>query len=86
MSFTNNQKLELINSIEVLSCTATSKERAFAYTMDNEINREILYKSGMAEEEINCQCYRGCGVLDLINIGFKYAKFFSKDKGFYNLK
>ena len=86
MSLTNNEKLQLINSIEILSCATTSKEMAFAYTMDNEKNRKILYKSGMTEEEINYQCYRGCGVLDLINIGFKYAQCFSKDKGFYNEK
>ena len=84
MSFTNYQKLELINSIEIISCTATCKDRSFAYTIDNEKNRDILYKSGMSEEEINNQCYRGCGVLDLISIGLKYAKCFSKEKGFYN--
>lgn len=85
MSLTINEILELINSIEILSCDP-SKEMAYVYTIDNEKNREILYKSGMTEEEINYQCYRGCGVLDLVNIGFKYAKCFSKDKGFYSEK
>ena len=37
----------------------------------------------MTEEEVNFEC-RGCGVLDLINIGLRYAKAFSKDKGFYS--
>ena len=68
MNLTNNEKLELINSIEILNCVATSKEVAYTYTIDNKKNREILYKLGMTEEEINHQCYRECGVLDLANI------------------
>ena len=82
MELTNKEKLKLINSIEVLRCASNLKERAFAFTYDNKENREVLYKVGMTEEEVNFEC-RGCGVLDLINIGLKYAKYFSKDKGFY---
>lgn len=86
MILTNNEKLKLIKSVEILNCAPTSREVVYAYTIDNEKNREILYKLGMTEEEINHQCYRVCGVLDLVNIGLKYAKYFSKDKGFYNEK
>ncbi|WP_298837647.1 hypothetical protein [Clostridium sp.] len=83
MDLTNNEKLELINSIEVLKCADGFNEKAFAFTYDNNKNRKILYELGMTEEEVNFEC-RGCGVLDLINIGLRYAKAFSKDKGFYS--
>lgn len=82
MILTNNEKLKLINSIEVLKCTDNLNKKAFAFTYDNNENRKILYELGMTEEEVNFEC-RGCGVLDLINIGLRYAKSFSKDKGFY---
>jgi len=84
MSLTNNQKLELINSIEIANWASTSEKRPFAYTYDNKETRKILYKLGMKEEEINFECYRGCAVLDLISIGLKYANCFSKERGFYN--
>ena len=86
MSLTTNEILKLINSIEILSCASSTSKVSHVYIIDSEKNREILYKSGMTEEEINYQCYRGCGVLDLVNIGFKYAKCFSRCKGFYSEK
>jgi len=82
MGLTNNEKLKLINSIEVLKCTDSFNKKAFAFTYDNNENRKILYELGMTEEEVDFEC-RGCGVLDIINIGLRYAKSFSKDKGFY---
>ena len=82
MDLTNNEKLKLINSIQVLKCTDSVTQRPFVFTYDNNENRKILYKLGMSEEEVDFEC-RGCGVLDIINIGLRYAKSFSKDKGFY---
>lgn len=82
MELTNNEKLNLINSIEFLKCTDSFNERAFVYTYDNNENRKILYGLGMTEKEVDFEC-RGCGVLDLINIGLRYAESFSKEKGFY---
>lgn len=82
MVLTNNERLKLINSIEVLKCTNSLNKKEFVFTHDNNENRKILYELGLTEEEVNLEC-RGCGVLDLINIGLRYAKSFSKDKGFY---
>ena len=52
---------------------------------DNQENREILYKLGLSDEEINEKCFAEEDTLDISMIGFQYAEWYNgKKKKFYN--
>jgi len=82
----NKEKLELINTIEVIECSANSfEEMEYILADDSWENREILLKVGMTPQEIDEDCCFENETIDLVGIGFKYALWYSEVKGFQGI-
>lgn len=82
---TDDEKLKLINSMEIIDDSASCGEIEYIIVEDNENNRSILHMIGFDDTYIKVNCYPEEGNLDITAIGFKYAHHYDmKKKCFYN--
>ena len=79
---TKDEKLKLINSMEIVEDSSSGDEIEYVTVEDNKTNREILHKIGLTDEEIEENCYPSDDGLDITNIAFQYAKWYSSKDGF----
>lgn len=87
MELKNNEKLSLINSMEIIEDSASNGEIEYILVEDNKTNREILHKIGLSDKDIENECWpdEDDKCLDISSVGFKYAQYYSmKKEVFYN--
>lgn len=76
---TDKEKLDLINSMEIIGASSNGMEIEYIVVEDNEVNRNTLRKIGATEEDI----YPDSGTLDITAVGLTYADYFcARDKKF----
>lgn len=81
------EKLELLNSIEILEFSGSCKECEYILIANNEANINILNKLGITNEEIQEECYPEEGTFDISSIAGRFATHYSSKKElFYNDK
>lgn len=73
----DNEKLKLLNSMEILEHSASCGEIEYVLVEDNKENRDILYKIGLSDADIENECYPDGDYLDISSIAFKYANWYS---------
>lgn len=81
MELTSKQKLDLINSMEPWDRFFDGTEWEFISVEDNETNRDILHKIGITDEYLSKKELVKYGQIDIKDIGFKYANFYSSKNG-----
>lgn len=77
VGLTDNEKSNLINSMEVIEHSISCGEIEYVLVEDTKENREILYKIGFDDTDIEDECYPDGGYLDISPIAFKYADWYS---------
>lgn len=84
---TDNEKIDLINSMKFIESDADSDGINYVLVEDNRTNRDILNRIGLTDEDINRDCFAECGTMDISMVAFRYANYYGgKTKGFYNKK
>lgn len=85
MLLTDSEKLELINTMEFIESDGDCDGIVYVLVDDNKENRDILYKIGLTDEDIETYCNPEEDTLDISPIAFRYANWYGgKEKGFYN--
>lgn len=74
------EKLELLNSIEILDHSSSCGELEYILIEDNEKNREILNQIGVSETDIEQECNADGGYLDIGSIGGRFATHYNPNK------
>lgn len=74
------EKLELLNSIEIVECSGSCNECEYILVNDNEINRDILKKLGVTKEDIEEECNPEGGYLDISSVAGRVATHYSSKK------
>lgn len=83
MKLTDREKLDLINSMEIIESSANGVEIEYILVKDNDENRKILNQIGLTEKDIESDCYPEDDMLDIVVVGFKFADFYDgKQKRF----
>ncbi len=81
----DKEKLELINKMEFIESDADCDGIIYVLVEDNQINRDILHKIGLTDEDIERDCYGEDETLDISMVAFRYSNYYdSKGKIFYN--
>lgn len=79
------EKLNLINSMEIIEDSASCGGVEYILVEDSENNRNVLHEIGFDNAYIKDNCHPEEGYLDITTIGFKYAQYYDmKKKCFYN--
>jgi hypothetical protein len=81
-----SEKLELINSMEIIDSSISGGEIEYILVKNNDVNRGILHKLGISDKEIEEKCCPEDGAFDITSIGGRYANYFNKSKKFFNKK
>lgn len=85
MILTDSEKLALINTMEFIESDGDGECCYYVLVEDNKENRDILYKVGLTNEDIETYCNPEEDTLDISPIAFRYANWYGgKEKGFYN--
>jgi hypothetical protein len=85
MELTIEQKLDLINSMEIWDRFHDGTEWEFISVEDNKINRDILHQIGVTNDFIENNGLVQFDQIDIKDIGFQYANHYSpNDGGFWN--
>lgn len=74
------EKLELLNSIEIVEHSSSCGEWEYILVADNKANRGILSELGIIETEIQEECYPEDGNLDISQIAGKFATHYNPNK------
>lgn len=79
------EKLELLNSIEILDISTGQGDIEYIVIQDNETNREKLNQLGATEDDFEEMTYgiEDEGILDITTFSFKFANWYSPKNGFY---
>lgn len=81
----DKEKLDLINTIEVIDISSSGGEIEYILVKNNEVNRGILNKIGITDKEIEEECSPEDDLFDISSIGGRYANYFDgKRKKFIN--
>lgn len=81
---TDKEKLDLINSMEIIESSSNGVEVEYILVEDNETNRNVLHKIGLTDGDIDDICYSEDGNLDITVVAFEYADYFDgRDNKFY---
>ncbi len=79
-ALSEREKLELLNSIEIIEHSSSNKEWEYILVADSEENRGILNKLGITEAEIQEECCPEDGNLDISQIAGRFATHYSPKK------
>lgn len=74
------EKLELLNSIEIVEYSGSCNECEYILVNDNQINRDILEKLGVNKETIEEECNPDGGYLDISSVAGRFATHYSAKK------
>lgn len=83
------EKLELLNSIEVIEVSSSCGEVEYILIDNNDVNREILNKIGVTNKDIEEEGHveEDSDFIDISSIAGRFANYYnSKIKKFYNKK
>lgn len=83
------EKLELLNSIEVIEVSSSCGEVEYILIDNNDINREKLNKIGVTNKDIEEEGHveEDSDFIDISSIAGRFANYYnSKTKKFYNKK
>ena len=85
MKLTDNEKLDLINTMEFVDSDADCEGILYVLVEDNEENRDILHKIGLTDEDIKEECFVEYGMMDISMVAFRYSNYYNSKKNiFYN--
>lgn len=77
MELTDQEKIDLINSMEIIEHSSSCGEIEYVLVEDKKENREILYRIGLNDTDIENECYPDGGYLDVSSIACKYATIYN---------
>jgi len=83
MKLTENEKLKMLNNIEVVESSISNGECEYILIDNNEDNRGVLNDLGITNEEL--EEWTDEEYIDISEIGFKLANWYSTKDGFYNI-
>lgn len=73
MELSRQEKLNLINSIEIEEVSASSGELEYVLAKNNETNRDTLHQLGMTDEDIEKEFYPEEDYIDISYVAFVRA-------------
>ena len=79
---TINEKLELLNKLEIIDISSSCGELEYILVSNNEKNRSILNDIGASEEDIKEMSLEDNNFLDISDFSFNFCDYFSYKTGF----
>jgi len=84
MELTDDQKIQILNSLEVYDYKYSCSGCDYVLVEDNEKNRNEIKKIGLTDEDINGYAHGGYIDISLIAWNYTKANWWYKDKGFFD--
>lgn len=84
MELTDNQKIEILNSLEVFDYKYSCAGCEYVLVEDNGNNRNEIKKIGLTDKDIDGYAHDGYIDISLIAWNYTKASMWKKDRGFFD--